>query len=136
MQSYSSISIVIVTTAKIALQSSRCSYYSTSDLPGNILTLDDLGLLLEELLGVRIQWYPLGLQLKVKVEILDRIREQFPDPRDQLQEMLKTWLTTSDNPSLKTLTDALRSRSVRASQLADYVEANYCRLKDTHESKH
>ena len=134
MQSYSSISIVKVTTAKIALQSSRCSYYSTPDLPGEILTLDDLDLLLEKLLDVRTQWYPLGLQLKVKVEILDRIREQFPDPRDQLREMLKTWLTTSDKPSWKTLTDALRSRSVGASQLANDLEAKG-RLKHMHKSK-
>ena len=123
MQSYSSICIVIVTTAKIALQSSKCSYYSTLDLPGNKLTLDDFGLLLDELLDVHTQWYPLGLQLKVKVEILDRIREQFPDPRDQLQEMLKTWLITSDNTSWKSLTDALSSRSVGASQLANDLEA-------------
>ena len=60
------------------------------------------------------QWYQLGLQLKVKTGTLDRIRAQFSDPRDQLLEMLKTWLTTSDNTSWKTLTEALRSRSVGA----------------------
>ena len=134
MQSYSSISIVIVTTAKIALQFSRCSYYSTPDLPGNKLTLDDLGLLLDELLNVQTKWYYLGLQLKVRVEILDRIREQFSDPRDQLQEMLKTWLTTSDSTSWKSLTDALRSRSVGASQLANDLEAKG-RPKHMHKSK-
>ena len=94
--------------------------------------MDDLDLLLEKLLDVHTQWYHLGLQLKVRVDVLDSIREQFTDPRDQLREMLETWLTTAVTPSWKTLTDALRSRSVRASQLADYLEANYCR----HESKH
>ena len=98
--------------------------------------MDDLHLLLEELLDVRTQWYPLGLQLKMRVEILDRIRREFHNTRDQLLEMLKTWLTTAVKPSLKTLTDTLRSRSVGASQLADDLEAKYCRLKDMHESKH
>ena len=129
--------IVIITTGKIALQSSRCTYYSTPDLPGKIiLTLDDLRLLLEELLDVQTKWYHLGLQLKVSVEKLDRIRKEFPDPRDQLLEMLNAWLTTSDNPSWKTVTDALRSRSVGASLLANILEAKYCQMKDMHESKH
>ena len=71
------------------------------------------------------QWYHLGLQLKVRTGTLDRIRTQFTDPRDQLLEMLKTWLTSSDNTSWKTLTDALRSRSVGASQLASVLEMKY-----------
>ena len=40
--------------------------------------------------------------------------------------MLKTWSTTSDNPSWRTLTDALRSQSVGATQLAGDLEAKYC----------
>ena len=115
-------------------------YYSTPDLPGKVLTLDDLGLLLEELLGVRTNWYYLGLLLKLSTGTLDGIKRDFPNPRDQLLEILKTWLRTSYNRSYnhrwKTLLDALRSRSVGASQLADHLEAKYCRLKDVHESKH
>ena len=71
------------------------------------------------------QWYLLGLQLKVKTGTLDRFRAQFSDPRDLLMEMLKTWLTTSDNTTWKTLTDALSSRSVGASQLAGVLEKKY-----------
>ena len=97
-----------------------------------MLTLDDLGLLLDELLYVIPNWYFLGIQLKLSVEILDRIRERFHfDFKDCLLEMLKTWLTTSDNTSWKTLTDALRSRSVGASQLADDLEAKYCLMEET-----
>ena len=114
----------------------QCAYCSTPHLPGNILTLDDLGLLLEELVVVCTKWYNLGLQLKLGVTILDRIRQQFSDPRDQLLEMLLSWLHVVDKPSWKTLTDALRSRSVGASVLAGVLEAKYCRLKDTLESKH
>ena len=100
------------------------------------MTLDDLGLLLEELLDVQTKWYNLGLQLNLTVSTQDRIKTQFSDPREQLLEMLETWLSTGYNHSWKTLIDALRSRNVGASQLADHLEAKYCRLKDTHESKH
>ena len=93
--------------------------------------MDDLGQVMEEVLDVSAQWYHLGLQLKVKTGALDRIRTQFTDPRDQLLEMLKTWLTASDNASWKTLTDALRSRSVGASQLASVLESKYCVMEGT-----
>ena len=73
-----------------------------NSIPGNKLTLDDLGCVLEEILDLTAQWYHLGLQLKVKAGTLDRIRAQFSDPKDLLMEMLKTWLTTSDNTTWKT----------------------------------
>ena len=95
---------------------------SFPNLSGNMLTPDDLGQVLEAVMDVTAQWYPLGLQLKVKTGTLDSIRTQFQNPRDQLLEMLKTWLTTSDNTTWKALTDALRSRSVGASQIAGEVE--------------
>ena len=98
--------------------------------------MDDLGLLLEELLDVQTKWYNLGLQLNLSVSTQDRNKTQFTDPREQLLEMLKTWLSAGYNTSWKTLTDALRSRNVGASQLADDLEAKYWRVKDTHESKH
>ena len=81
-------------------------------------------------------WYNLGLQLGVRSETLDTIRAQFSDSRDRLLEMLKTWLTTSDNTTWKTLTDALKSRSVSESSTADYLESKYCPMKDMDESKH
>ena len=105
--------------------------------------MDDHGLLVEELdhafrldelVNVCEQWYPLGLQLKVSTEMLDRIRAQFSGSRDQLLEMLKTWLT-SDSTSWKTLTDALKSRSVSGYQIADYLESKYCPMKDMPKSK-
>ena len=107
-------------------------HYPFLDLLGNMLTLDDLGRVLEEVFDVCAQWYHLGLQLKLRAGTLDRIYAQFRgDPREQLREMLKVWLTTNDNPSWKTLTDALRSRSVEASQLASVLEAKYCPVEET-----
>ena len=94
--------------------------------------MDDLGQVLEELQDVRDQWYRLGLQLKVRPETLDTIREQFSDSTHRLLEVLRVWLITNGNASWKTLTDAVRSRSVGASQLAANLEAKY----KVHESKH
>ena len=105
--------------------------YFILNLSGNMLTLDDLGLVLGEVVDVSAQWYPLGLQLKVRISTLDSIRIQFQNPRDQLLEMLKTWLITSDNTSWKTLLDALRSQSVGASQLAEDLETKYCMVEPT-----
>ena len=84
---------------------------------------------------MRTKWYNLGLLLNLTVSTQDRIKTQFTDPRDQLLEMLKTWLTTGYNYSWKTLTDALRNRNVGESQLADDLEAKYYLVEDTHESK-
>ena len=100
-----------------------------SDLSGHKLTSDDIGCVLEELLDVSPLWYLLGVQLKVRTSTLDSIQAQFPDSKRQLLEMLKTWLTT--NRSWKTLVDALRSRSVGASQLADDLETKYCLVERT-----
>ena len=101
------------------------------DVSGNKLTSDDLGRVLEEVLDVSPHWYTLGLLLQVRTSTLDSIRVQFQNPRDQLLEMLKTWLTTSDKPSWKTLTDALGSRSVGASQLASVLEREHCVMEET-----
>ena len=97
------------------------------NLSGNKLTPDDLGCVFEEVLDVCAQWYNLGLRLKLRTGTLDRVYAQFRgDPRDQLRETLKTWLTNSENPSWTTLTDALRSQSVGATQLACNLETRYC----------
>ena len=97
--------------------------------------MDDLGCVLEEILNLSAQWYLLGLQLTVKTGTLDSIQVQFADPKRQLLEMLKTWLTTSDNTTWKVLTNALRSQSVGASQLAGELEKKYCLVKKTEVGK-
>ena len=68
--------------------------------------------------------------------MLDRIRAQIPDSRGCLPEMLKAWLSISDNPSWKALTDALNSITVSDYGLAGYLESKYYPLKDVEESKH
>ena len=93
------------------------------------MTPNDLGKVLEEILDISAKWYQLGLQLKVNIGRLENIQVQSSDPERQLLEMLKTWLTTCDNISWKTLADALKSRSVGGSQLAGEVEKKYCLVK-------
>ena len=95
--------------------------------------MDDLGRVLEEVLDVSPHWYPLGVQLQVRISMLDNIQAQFPDPKRQLLEMLKVWLTTSDNTNWKSLIDALASRSVGASQLASVLERKHCVMKESEE---
>ena len=82
------------------------------------------------------QGYHLGLQLNLSYETIERIHAHFNDPRDQLLEMLKVWLTTCDNTSWKTLTDALRSQAMGKDQLAGSLERKYCLTKDMHDSKY
>ena len=96
-----------------------------------MLTLDDLGQVVEEILDVSVHWYSLGLQLMVRSSKLDSIQVQFSESKRQLLEMLKTWLTTSDNTSWKTLTDAVKSRSVEACTLACALETKYCLRMET-----
>ena len=102
-----------------------------SDHSGNTLTSDDLGCVLEGVLDAAAQWYNLGLKLKVRTGKLNSVRTEFNTPEDQLREMLNAWLTTGDNPSWKTLVDALRSPLVGASQLAVVLEAEYCPVERT-----
>ena len=81
------------------------------------------------------QWEELGSHFHLGVETLGAIIHQQADNRDRLLEMLKTWLTTSDNTSWKALSDALRRPRVRANGLAGGLERTYCLPKDMLESK-
>ena len=96
------------------------------------MTPDDLDRVLEEVRDTSAHWYLLGLRLSVTTGTLDRIRAYFFDPRDQLQEMLTTWLKTCASPSWKILVDALRD--VGASQLAEALEMKYCPVDRTEDS--
>ena len=87
--------------------------------------------MLEGVLDIAVQWYNLGLKLKVRTGRLNSIRTEFNTPEVQLREMLNVWLTTGDNPSWKTLIDALRNRTVGASQLAAVLGAEYCPIERT-----
>ena len=90
------------------------------------LSIDDLGLIQEELIDVCINSYDIGLQLKVPVGKLNSIKVEYSKPSDQLREMLMTWLKTDTLHEWQTIADALKSRTVGESKLASDIEAKYC----------
>ena len=91
------------------------------------LGVDDLGDVLEETLATSSKWYNIGLRLKVPVAKLDGIESQFSDQGKCLREMLKEWLkgAAGTDPSWRVLVEALRSQTVRETQLADQLEAKH-----------
>jgi len=93
--------------------------------PKDSLTSNDLGTVLEEVVDISARWYPLGLQLNLKVGTLERIKAQSSDPQEQLMGMLKSWLNSSCHLTWKNLISALRSRSVEANALASDLEKKY-----------
>ena len=101
------------------------------------LGVDDLGDVLEETLSSSTKWYKIGLQLKVPVAKLDGIRKEFTDQEDCLCEMLKEWLkgAADTEPSWRVLVEALRSQTVRETQLADQMEAKHCQSERSSQGK-
>ena len=107
------------------------------------LSIDDLGLVQEELIDACVNSYNIGLQLKVPVGKLDSIKAEYSKPSDQLRETLKAWLKTATHHKWQTIVDALRTRAVGEPKLASDIEAKYCQgtpgqasgqaiLNDTH----
>ena len=76
-------------------------------------------------------WYDLGLQLKVSIGTLDNIRADFTAAKTSPPRDAQSMVETGDNPSWKTLIDALRSPVVGASQLAAALETKYCPVEGT-----
>ena len=88
--------------------------------------MGDLGTVLKATIDARTNWYNLGLELEVKVEVLDDIQTRHSDPKVQLREMLKTWLKRGRNPTWRTLADAIKSPIVDEPRLAEKLEEKYC----------
>ena len=104
---------------------------TTSWLPSQSvmeLSVDDLGIVRNEIFDASPKWYDVGLELKVSVATLDSIRDQFGDPKDCFREALKCWLKSTLKPTWRVLVDALRSRTVGEKQLADNLEAKHCSI--------
>jgi len=62
----------------------------------------------------------------VDVGTLDCFKAQYSDPGDQLREVLKTWLTSSKNPTWRAVIDALKSHVIEEAQLARELQQKYC----------
>ena len=63
------------------------------------LAVDDLSEVLIALKEV-VDWYTLGIHLKLKASTLDRIRHDFRDGRYAKEEMLKFWLEQDPESTL------------------------------------
>ena len=84
----------------------------------------------EELIGVSHKWYDIGLQLNLPVGTLQKIREQYSDPKTCLREMLSSWLVTiKPYPTWRTLVQVLKRRAVEEHSLADELKAKHCKGK-------
>ena len=113
-----------------------CSVYGTAMAIGCILlcstvvlTVNDLGVVQEELYGARTHWYNIGL----KVDTLDTIRITCSgEPSECFREVLKRYLQrVTPLPSWRSLVEALRSPTVDQPQLAEKVERKYCCVLNT-----
>ena len=57
---------------------------------------------------------------------LDCIKVQYDDPGDQLREVVKAWLTSTDNPTWEGVIEALKSPVIDDSLLAMELQQRYC----------
>jgi len=53
------------------------------------------------------------------------LRSKYNDPGDQLREVLRTWLTTSDNPTWQAMVQALKSPVIEEPRLARELQQKY-----------
>jgi len=104
--------------------SSVCIRISFSHL-GASLGIADLATVLNETFPCCAKWYNLGVQLRVGIGILDCFMTRYNDPSDQLREVLRTWLTTSDNPTWGAMVEALKSPVINEVRLARDLQQKY-----------
>ena len=72
------------------------------------------------------------MMLRVSLDRLDAIKEQYSNLSDCLRETLKIWLKTyPSHPTWSNIVDALRSNTVGEIKLASDLERKYCLTQDT-----
>ena len=84
-----------------------------SPVSGPPLGIADLATVLNELLPCCAKWYDLGIQLRVDIVSLDRVNIQYYYPREKLREVIRMWLTTSDNPTWEAMVETLEAYKYR-----------------------
>ena len=85
----------------------------------------DLATVLNDIFPCRAKWYNFGLQLRVAAGTLDCFKVQYSDPGDQLREVLRTWLTTSESPTWGAMIEALKGPTIEETQLARELQQKY-----------
>ena len=78
------------------------------------------------LVEISHKWYDIGLQIKVKPNVLNRIQSQYSDPAVCLRMTLSDWLVgINPYPTWEALAKALESRSVKEDRLAKKVRETF-----------
>ena len=86
-----------------------------------------LKILQNELQGVCANWFTFGVQLEIDTGTLKRIqRDCKEDVAQCMVELLIEWRKNKP-ASWKGIVEALKSRAVSETSLADYIESKYCR---------
>ena len=101
------------------------THFFTSTISGALLGITDLATVHNDTYMCRAKWYDLGIQLRVDVGTLDCFKVQYSDPGDQLREVLRTWLTTSESPTWVALVEALETSVIKEARLARELQQKY-----------
>ena len=79
----------------------------------------------------RDEWYNIGTELNLSVQLLETIKLKHFSDRDSLKEMCSEWLRRIDlHPSWAALTMALESHFVQKTHLAQELRDKYCHGND------
>ena len=84
----------------------------------------DLAIVLNEIFLCCTKWFNIGAQLGVGVGILDSVKVQYFDQQygDQLREVLKVWLKTSENPTWGVIVKTVKTHAKKASLLQGSIK--------------
>ena len=91
-----------------------------------VLTPDDARSVLNALWSARQKTFELGLRLNIPAHELESIHSNYSNPRDRLLHIILAFLRQAEpRPTWRVIVDALRSRVVNLTALAERVEAAY-----------
>ena len=91
------------------------------------MTPDNAADILEEILDAQNKSYYLGLKLKVAQCEVEAIHKTYTDPLDRLLHIFIAFLKgVKPKPTWRVIVDALRSRAVNLTALAEKVEEAHC----------
>ena len=93
------------------------------------LTTNDLAKVRRLTFNARTEWHSLGLELGLNVKTLDAIKEDFKTNKERFTDMLKQWLDMK--PTWESLIAALREETMGLNNVADKVEKEYEKLKNS-----
>ena len=99
----------------------------SSDYGSYELGEDDLGVLFEALLPVARKYLFFGIQINVRMDEIEKIKKECPDPNEWFLKILSTRLKRVPPLTMNDIDTALRSGAVGESKLANDVRDKYGR---------